>query len=210
MTRWKVLSKASLLLACLLCYSAYNPATAQDAILVDPGIDILIQDEPPLLSPPLLSPPPDQLIPPSEPVLAPTYSPNNPFANSEYKDIADIAEDWLQLGGNIDEYFYSEGFTTGTDGTLGNEHLCIRDDFNKVYVGRSDVCVSVSISIVAGYITSNILIYSLIDSAISSLIDCAIVSTVDSTIVGIVSSLINRTSINIGIVVGISIICAAT
>ena len=71
----------------------------------------------------------------------PTYSPDNPFATSEYTDIANIAEDWLQLGGNIDEYFYSEGFTTGTDGELGNEYLCIRDDFNKVYVGRSDVCV---------------------------------------------------------------------
>ena len=71
----------------------------------------------------------------------PTYSPDNPFATSEYTDLANIAEDWLQLGGNIDQYFYSEGFTTGTDGELGNEYLCIRDDFNKVYVGRSDVCV---------------------------------------------------------------------
>jgi hypothetical protein len=64
----------------------------------------------------------------------------NPFANSTYADIRDIAEWYIAQGGSIDDYFYSEGFSTGLDGQLGNEHICIRDDVNKVYVGRSDVC----------------------------------------------------------------------
>ena len=118
MIKLKVQSKVYLLLACLLCFWEYNPALAQEQeTYEDPA---MAQTTAPM----------------------PSYSPDNPFATSEYTDIADVAEEWLRLGGNIDQYFYSEGFTTGTDGTLGNEHLCIRDDFNKVYVGRSDVCVN--------------------------------------------------------------------
>ncbi len=53
-----------------------------------------------------------------------------------------IKDWWLDQGGSIDSYFYSENSTTGSDGTLGNEYICLRDDVNKVYVGRSDVCVN--------------------------------------------------------------------
>jgi hypothetical protein len=118
MTKWKALSKAFLVLGSCFYYWASNPALAQEQeTYEDPA---MAQTTAPM----------------------PSYSPDNPFATSEYIDIADVAEEWLRLGGNIDQYFYSEGFTTGTDGTLGNEHLCIRDDFNKVYYGRSDVCVN--------------------------------------------------------------------
>jgi len=71
-----------------------------------------------------------------------TYSAENPFANSQYTDLADLTELLIKQGYEVGEYFYSEGFTTGTDGVLGNEHVCFRDDVNKVYVGRSDVCVN--------------------------------------------------------------------
>ena len=71
---------------------------------------------------------------------APTYSKENPFANSQYTDIADLAELLIKQGYEVDNYVYSEGFTTGTDGVLGNEHVCFRDDANQVYIGRSDVC----------------------------------------------------------------------
>jgi hypothetical protein len=132
MIKWKALFKASLLLACLPFYLAYKSAYAQDLILADPGLDILIQDEAPLL-----------VAPQPEPILAPTttYSKENPFATSQYTDIADLAELLIKQGYNVDNYFYSEGFTTGIDGTLGNENVCFRDDTNKVYIGRSDVCV---------------------------------------------------------------------
>lgn len=53
---------------------------------------------------------------------------------------------WLDAGYNIDEYFYSEGYSTGSDGILGNENLCIRDDTNQVYFGREDVCSNRQIS----------------------------------------------------------------
>jgi len=52
-----------------------------------------------------------------------------------------IKDWWLDQGGSIDTYLYSENSTTGSDGTLGNEYICLRDDVNKVYVGRSDICV---------------------------------------------------------------------
>ena len=65
----------------------------------------------------------------------------NPWYNSQYTDLRDIANLLLKNGYSIDEYFYSEGFTTGTDGKLGNEYVCIRDDSRRVYIGRSDVCV---------------------------------------------------------------------
>ena len=64
----------------------------------------------------------------------------NPLTGSQYSDIADLTDWYIAQGGSIDEYFYSEGFSTGSDGQLGNEYICIRDDVNKVYVGRSDVC----------------------------------------------------------------------
>ena len=72
----------------------------------------------------------------------PAYSQNttNPFVGSQYSDLADLTDWYLAQGGSIDDYFYSEGFTTGSDNQLGNEYICIRDDVNKVYVGRSDVC----------------------------------------------------------------------
>jgi len=70
----------------------------------------------------------------------PTYSKENPFANSQYTDLADLTELLIKQGYEVGEYFYSEGFTTGTDGVLGNEYICIRDDVNQVYIGRSDIC----------------------------------------------------------------------
>jgi hypothetical protein len=72
----------------------------------------------------------------------PVYAQNttNPFTGSQYSDLADLTDWYLAQGGSIDNYFYSEGFSTGSDGELGNEYICIRDDVNKVYVGRSDVC----------------------------------------------------------------------
>lgn len=57
-------------------------------------------------------------------------------------DLNSIKDWWLSQGGSIDSYFYSETATTGSDGTLGNEYICLRDDVNQVYVGRSDVCVN--------------------------------------------------------------------
>jgi hypothetical protein len=72
------------------------------------------------------------------PILAQTTT--NPFNGSQYSDLTDLADWYIAQGGSIDDYFYSEGFTTGSDGQLGNENICIRDDVNKVYVGRSDVC----------------------------------------------------------------------
>ena len=107
-------SKVSLLLACLLCFWAYNPALAQETYQ---------------------EPTTTQTAEPT-----PTYSPENPFANSQYTDLADLAELLIKQGYNVDTYFYSEGFTTGQDGVLGNEHVCIRDDVNQVYIGRSDIC----------------------------------------------------------------------
>ena len=65
----------------------------------------------------------------------------NPFAGSQYTDLEDLADLLIQEGFSIDNYFYSEGFSTGSDGSLGNEHICIRDDTRQVYIGRSDVCV---------------------------------------------------------------------
>ena len=53
-----------------------------------------------------------------------------------------IKDWWIDQGGSVDSYFYSENSTTGSDGTLGNEYICLRDDVNKVYVGRSDVCAN--------------------------------------------------------------------
>jgi hypothetical protein len=64
----------------------------------------------------------------------------NPFIGSQYSDLRDLTDWYIAQGGSIDDYFYSEGFTTGSDGQLGNENICIRDDVNKVYVGRSDMC----------------------------------------------------------------------
>jgi len=63
-----------------------------------------------------------------------------------------IKDWWLDQGGSVDGYFYSENATTGSDGTLGNEHICIRDDANKVYVGRSDVCVNMPMDETYSYI----------------------------------------------------------
>jgi hypothetical protein len=145
MTRLKVQSKVFLLLACLLCYSAYNPATAQEVIPISPITGGIVQDPAPILVAPdepiLVAPDEPELAPVPKPVpTAPTYSADNPFSNSQYTDLADLTELLLQEGYNVDQYFYSEGFSTGMDGTLGNEYVCFRDDANKVYIGRSDVC----------------------------------------------------------------------
>ena len=73
----------------------------------------------------------------------PAYAENNtnPWDGTEYTDLKDLAQWWLDQGGSIDSYLYSEGFSTGIDGVLGNENICIRDDTKRVYIGRSDVCV---------------------------------------------------------------------
>jgi len=67
-------------------------------------------------------------------------------------DHNEIKDWWIDQGGSVDEYFYSENSTTGSDGVLGNEYLCLRDDVNKVYVGRSDVCVNRSMDSTYSYI----------------------------------------------------------
>ena len=73
----------------------------------------------------------------------PAYAENNtnPWDGTEYTDLKDLAQWWLDQGGSIDSYLYSEGFSTGIDGVLGNENICIRDDTKRVYIGRSDVCI---------------------------------------------------------------------
>jgi hypothetical protein len=73
----------------------------------------------------------------SSSILAQT---TNPWENSEYEDLNTLADILISDGFNFDAYFYSEGYTTGSDGTLGNENVCIRDDTRQVYIGRSDVC----------------------------------------------------------------------
>ena len=58
-------------------------------------------------------------------------------------DLTAIAKWWVNdMGGSIDAYFYSEVYSTGSDGSLGNEHICLRDDVKQTYIGRSDVCVN--------------------------------------------------------------------
>ena len=66
----------------------------------------------------------------------------NPWANSEYTDLSTLADILISDGFSFDAYFYSEGYTTGSDGTLGNENVCIRDDTRQVYLGRSDICAN--------------------------------------------------------------------
>ena len=66
----------------------------------------------------------------------------NPFAGSIYEDLDTLGGILADAGFSFDAYVYSEGYTTGADGTLGNEHVCIRDDTRQVYIGRSDVCVN--------------------------------------------------------------------
>jgi len=67
-------------------------------------------------------------------------------------DHNEIKDWWVSQGGSIDSYIYSETNTTGSDGVLGNEYLCLRDDVNKVYVGRSDVCVNRAMDSTYSYI----------------------------------------------------------
>ena len=67
-------------------------------------------------------------------------------------DHNEIKDWWIDQGGSVDSYIYSENSTTGSDGVLGNEHICIRDDVNKVYVGRSDVCVNRAMDSTYSYI----------------------------------------------------------
>jgi len=74
---------------------------------------------------------------------------NHTFQAPDHNEIKDW---WVGQGGSIDSYLYSENSTTGSDGVLGNEHICIRDDVNKVYVGRSDVCVNRSMDSTYSYI----------------------------------------------------------
>jgi len=62
------------------------------------------------------------------------------YINPEYDDIEYWGQWAVQNGYNIDDYTYSEGNSTGIDGTIGNEFVCIRDDVNQVIIGRPDVC----------------------------------------------------------------------
>jgi len=74
---------------------------------------------------------------------------NHTFQAADHNEIKDW---WIDQGGSVDGYFYSENSTTGSDGTLGNEYICLRDDVNKVYVGRSDVCVNREMDTTYSYI----------------------------------------------------------
>lgn len=60
--------------------------------------------------------------------------------NPAYPDLT-YWEQWaLDNAYTISHYVYSEGSTTGQDGEIGNEFVCIRDDVNQVIIGRPDVC----------------------------------------------------------------------
>jgi len=65
---------------------------------------------------------------------------NSSAFNAAYPDLS-YWEQWaISNGYNIDDYVYSEGNSTGIDGEIGNEFVCIRDDANQVIIGRPDVC----------------------------------------------------------------------
>lgn len=60
--------------------------------------------------------------------------------NPAYPDLT-YWEQWaLDNAYTISNYVYSEGTTTGQDGEIGNEFICIKDDVNQVIIGRPDVC----------------------------------------------------------------------
>ena len=60
--------------------------------------------------------------------------------NPAYPDLT-YWEQWaLDNAYTISNYVYSEGSTTGQDGEIGNEFICIKDDVNQVIIGRPDVC----------------------------------------------------------------------
>lgn len=60
--------------------------------------------------------------------------------NPAYPDLT-YWEQWaINNAYTISNYVYSEGTTTGQDGEIGNEFVCIRDDVNRVIIGRPDVC----------------------------------------------------------------------
>jgi hypothetical protein len=60
--------------------------------------------------------------------------------NPAYPDLT-YWEQWaLDNSYTISNYVYSEGSTTGQDGEIGNEFICIKDDVNQVIIGRPDVC----------------------------------------------------------------------
>jgi hypothetical protein len=72
--------------------------------------------------------------------------------NSNYSDIA-YWEQWaIQQGYTISNYVYSEGNSTGIDGEIGNEFVCIRDDSNQLIIGRPDVCGTYYSGLGYGYI----------------------------------------------------------
>lgn len=85
------------------------------------------------------------VVPPSKAGQFDTHT----FQAADHNEIKDW---WIDQGGSIDSYFYSENSTTGSDGVLGNEYICLRDDVNKVYVGRSDVCVNRELDSTYSYI----------------------------------------------------------
>ena len=75
-----------------------------------------------------------------DPVLAPAPVVTPSYINPEYEDIEYWGQWAIQNGYNLDDYVYSEGNSTGIDGEIGNEFVCIRDDTNQVIIGRPDVC----------------------------------------------------------------------
>ena len=80
------------------------------------------------------------LVAPPPPTLAPAPEPTPSYINPNYADIEYWGAWAIQNGYNIDNYIYSEGNSTGIDGVIGNEFVCIRDDTNQVIIGRPDVC----------------------------------------------------------------------
>jgi hypothetical protein len=65
---------------------------------------------------------------------------NSQAFNNAYGDLT-YWEQWaIDQNYTISNYVYSEGTTTGSDGEIGNEFVCIRDDVNQVIIGRPDVC----------------------------------------------------------------------
>jgi hypothetical protein len=68
------------------------------------------------------------------------YSNTARAVNPAYPDLT-YWEQWaLDNAYTISNYVYSEGTTTGQDGEIGNEFICIKDDVNQVIIGRPDVC----------------------------------------------------------------------